>query len=253
MKSEEKRTGLLYQDVLEKIEQMISTGVYKPGDRLPSERDLAETFGVSRVPVREAIKILEYAEVLKIVPGDGVYLRSSPKTIPNISNISSWDITADLLMDLFEMRCVLESSACYFAAQRRTDEDILRLQNIIDETRKKRLELSTYDEGGNEGIYEDLKRISHKFHTTMIEAAHNTVLNSIYKNLYEALEISKTLTISQADYTFNGILAHEYLLQKVIEQKADEARNAMLQHLEDARQKVLRTLKKEMEHSAQNP
>lgn len=252
MKEHGKKPGLLYQDVLEKIRQMVLDGTYKPGDRLPSERDMAELFGVSRVPVREAIKILEYTGMLEIVPGDGVYLASAcPVSIlPDGQSRFSFKITAGLLADLFEMRCILESSACYYAAQRRTGEDIRKLQGIIEETKRKKSGVSSTSEAENEGAYQELRAISHQFHTAIIEAAHNAVLNSIYKSLYDVLDVSKSLTISQADYTFNGIIAHEFLLQKIISQDADGARTVMLQHLDDARQKMLHTLQGEMEGEA---
>lgn len=245
MRDHDKKAGLLYHDVLKNIEQRILDGTYKPGDKLPSERELAESFGVSRVPVREAIKILEYTGVVEIIPGEGVYLSTARPIAAGLHNQFPTEMTADLLVDLFEMRCILESSACYYAAQRRTDEDIQKLQKIVDQTRQKRKEVNMADEDGNEDIYGELRVISHQFHTTIIEAAHNTVLNSIYKSLYDVLEISKSLTISQADYTFNGIIAHEFLLQKIRNRDAEGARDVMLQHLDDARHKMLHTLQEE--------
>lgn len=252
MKDNGKKPGLLYQDVLEKIRQMVLDGTYKPGDRLPSERDMAEQFGVSRVPVREAIKILEYTGMLETVPGDGVYLGSAyPVSVfPGGQGRFSLEITSGLLTDLFEMRCILESSACFYAAQRRTEEDIRKLQDIIEETKRRKAVLNSSNESDNEATYQELRVISHQFHITIIEAAHNTVLNSIYKSLYDVLEVSKSLTISQADYTFNGIIAHEFLLQKIIDRDADGARTVMLQHLDDARHKMLHTLQDEIEEEA---
>ena len=243
-KTEKKGQGQLYRDVLQGLENMIADGIYNPGDKLPSEREMAELFCVSRVPVREAIKILEYMGILEIIPGDGVYI-TNKKDFSDISKSFSSDIsdiTEDLMINLFELRCILESSACYYAAQRRTEKDIIHLKKIIEAAQQEKENISLSTETENEEIFEKLKEISHMFHTSIVEAAHNAVLTSLYKSLYDALEISKTLTISQADYTFNGILAHEFLLQRIINREAEEARLTMLQHLEDARQKMLKTL-----------
>ena len=69
-------SGRFYEYVIENIRQMIANGELQAGQKLPSERELAEKFNVSRVPIREALKILEYMGVLDSSPGDGTYLKN---------------------------------------------------------------------------------------------------------------------------------------------------------------------------------
>ena len=70
-------SGRFYEYVIDNIRQMIADGELKAGQKLPSERELAEKFNVSRVPIREALKILEYMGVLDSSPGDGTYVKNT--------------------------------------------------------------------------------------------------------------------------------------------------------------------------------
>ena len=70
-------SGRFYEYVIDNIRQMIADGELQAGQKLPSERELAEKFNVSRVPIREALKILEYMGVLDSSPGDGTYVKNT--------------------------------------------------------------------------------------------------------------------------------------------------------------------------------
>ena len=113
-----------YEYVIEGIKDMIARGELKSGEKLPSERELAGRFNVSRVPIREALKILEYMGVLDSSRGDGTYVKNFTME-DSIGKIAfALTATTDALMDLLELRINLETFAAYYAAQRRTDEDI---------------------------------------------------------------------------------------------------------------------------------
>lgn len=92
-------SGRFYEYVIENIRQMIANGELQAGQKLPSERELAEKFNVSRVPIREALKILEYMGVLDSSPGDGTYLKNiSVESLINKMNFS-FVATADTLRE----------------------------------------------------------------------------------------------------------------------------------------------------------
>ena len=116
-------SGRFYEYVIDNIRQMIADGELQAGQKLPSERELAEKFNVSRVPIREALKILEYMGVLDSSPGDGTYVKNTSAQSLVSKMDFSFDATADTIRDLLELRIVLETFAAYHAAQRRTDED----------------------------------------------------------------------------------------------------------------------------------
>ena len=219
-----------YEYVIDSIKNMIATGEVKCGEKIPSERDLAERFNVSRVPIREALKILEYMGVLDSSRGDGTYVRNN--TVEDLISKMNFSVTAtgNTIMDLLELRICLESFAAYHAAQRRTDEDIEALKQAIMRMRKAKRQPQTDDVS-----MQELRQLSHGFHQCMIQAAHNSVLTSVYENLFELLDISRQFTTNTSGISYNSILAHEAIFNKIVEQDADGAREAMEEHLGDVR------------------
>lgn len=230
----------LFKDSMANILKLISDGHMKVGDKLPSEREMAETFGVSRVPVREAIKILEYLEILEIEPGDGIYVRNLPEDSADLS-MSLIARTEDSLLELNDMRALLESYASYSAAQKRDENDIKALENIVAETKKMiKLVDNCKDEELLESYENDIREVSHLFHTAVIHAAHNSVLSSIYKSLYKALEVSKLLTVVSTYDNYASAKSHEKICKEIVAGNADRARDLMLAHMDETRAKIIK-------------
>ena len=213
-------SGRFYEYVIDNIRQMIADGELQAGQKLPSERELAEKFNVSRVPLREALKILEYMGVLDSSPGDGTYVKNTSAQSLVSKMDFSFDATADTIRDLLELRIVLETFAAYHAAQRRTDEDI----------------------AGTEESVQNLRKLSHGFHQALVRAAHNAVLSSVYEYLYELLDISRQFTINNSGISYSSIVAHEALFSTVIEGDAEGARQCMEEHMEDVRYNLKSTM-----------
>ncbi|NCB62121.1 MAG: FadR family transcriptional regulator [Clostridia bacterium] len=229
--------GRYYEYVIDSIKEMISSGELKCGEKIPSERDLAVKFNVSRVPIREALKILEYMGILDSSRGDGTYVRNI--TVEDMIGKMDFALTAtaDTIMDLQEMRINLETFAAYNAALRRTDEDIDEIYQALSDMREAKKEPNMEDES-----VQNLRYLSHQFHRLLIKAAHNSVLASIYENLFELLDISRQFTINTSGISYNSILAHEAVFNKIIQQDADGARDSMADHLSDVRIKLSATL-----------
>jgi GntR family transcriptional repressor for pyruvate dehydrogenase complex len=236
-----KETGSrYYESVIENIKGMIVRGELKQGDKIPSERELAERFNVSRVPIREALKILEYMGILDSTQGDGTYVRNF--TVSDLINRMNFAVTAtaDTIMDLLELRISLECFAAYYAALRRTDDDIMQFRKALLDMREAKRN-STLD---HETISR-LRQLSHQFHRCLVQSAHNAVLTSVYENLYELLDISRQFTINMSGISYNSILAHEAVFNRIIEGDAEGARRSMDEHLADVRVKLSATLAEE--------
>lgn len=115
----------LYHSVAERIKELVRQGTYPVGSRLPGERDLAEELEVSRVTVREAQIALEAVGMLDIRVGSGVYvLRPTVASAQELPNVGAFELT--------EARAAVESEAAALAAAAITDEDLLRLDAIIE-------------------------------------------------------------------------------------------------------------------------
>lgn len=124
--STSQRLSRLYQTVAERLAKAIAAGDYKPGDRLPAERDLAEQFDVSRTTIREAIIALEIQGVVEVRIGSGVYVTSAQpkgKVIPIEMDIGAFELT--------EARLLIEGEVAALAAVNATDTDIADLERLL--------------------------------------------------------------------------------------------------------------------------
>ena len=233
-----KETGArCYEMVINDIKSMIQRGELRQGQKVPSERELAEKFNVSRVPVREALKILEYMGILDSAQGDGTYVKNY--TVEDLIGKLDFAVTAtsDTIMDLLELRINLECFAAYNAAKRRTDDDIAQMQKAIADMRQARANAPMDDNTVNQ-----LRAYSHEFHRCMIRAAHNSVLTSVYDSLYELLDISRQFTIGTSGISGDSMLAHEAIFSRIIQRDAESARSYMEEHLSDVRVKLQESL-----------
>ncbi len=116
----------LFHSIVEQITVLIKEGVFPPGTRLPSERELAERFNVNRVAIREAEIALQAIGLLAIKSGSGVYVSEKhPDDYANIPDVNAFELT--------EARLLVESEAAALAAMNISDEDLDNLRSLIDQ------------------------------------------------------------------------------------------------------------------------
>jgi GntR family transcriptional repressor for pyruvate dehydrogenase complex len=121
-----------YEQIVRQIQEAIRDNALSEGDRLPTERELAETFGVSRSVVREAIKVLSAQGLVESRQGSGLYVRNRPIESVTRAIVLSVLPEGDSVEQLFEFRRLLEADAARLAAERATAEQIAKLESIID-------------------------------------------------------------------------------------------------------------------------
>lgn len=165
-KSESKR---LYEQVAEALAARIAAGEPKVGERLPSERDLAQTFGVSRPTVREAVIALELDGLVEVKMGSGVYVRAKR---PSGGKAGETDIGP---FELLEARRAIEGEACAMAALRVTSETIARLRALVEEMEN--------ENARDVVMSEDADR---RFHMVIVEATQNSAMIQVVRNLWDA-------------------------------------------------------------------
>lgn len=128
------KTVKAYERVVEQIESAISKRELRPGDRLPSERELMLTFEVSRSTIREALRVLESTGLVRSRPGDPrgpEVLQISPAMLTKtVNRLVRLDTIA--LSELVEFRIMLEGTACTLAAQHRTPEQLQTMREAVD-------------------------------------------------------------------------------------------------------------------------
>lgn len=163
--------------VLEKIEKKFLHSQLKIGDKLPSERELANLFGVSRNSVREALQRLALKDVIEIRQGGGSYVKQ-PDAQPIHEELSKKvDVQeSHLIFEMLEVRRALEVEAASLAAQRATAEDLHHIRQSIEQ-------MAVSIDKVEVGAQGDLR-----FHMHIIEASHNSILIHLAQTLMEQLE-----------------------------------------------------------------
>ncbi|MCZ7438244.1 FadR/GntR family transcriptional regulator [Micromonospora sp. WMMC241] len=162
----------LTDEAIAKIRQMIQSGELPPGARLPPEPQLAVQIGLSRSGVREAVKALESARVLDVRRGDGTYVTSlAPRLLLEGVGLAVELLRDDTLLEVMEVRRLLEPAATGLAAVRLTDAHLDELAQILEDMR-------TAAEDAEKLIQYDTA-----FHRTVIAATGNETLTSLLDGL----------------------------------------------------------------------
>jgi len=193
-----------------------------PGDRLPSERELGEQFGVSRTVVREAVRALVAKGVIDVVSGSG--LRIAEASSSNVrESLSLWLHNSTLDYErMHEVRVVLETHIAAVAAERSSDDD-LRALNEAHAAMAKAVERGR--------PVEDLSILDLEFHRAMARSTHNELflilLDSIGEGLLDVRRDNLRLNAQQT------ISLHDAIRARIEAGDPDGARRAMDEHLED--------------------
>lgn len=161
-------------EAIGKIKDMLIRGELKAGDRLPPEKELSERLGLSRSSLREAVKALELTRVLDVRRGDGTYVTSLDAKLLNKAVAFVVDLHQDRsVLELFEVRRILEPATAHLAAGRITAADISRLRDS----------LKMVDEYSS---VEELVAHDLTFHGVIAQAAGNDYLGSLVEALYSS-------------------------------------------------------------------
>ncbi len=214
----------LSEEIVDQIRELIVSGSLGPGEKIPSERELATLLGVSRPSVREAIMVLEALGYLESRQGGGTFVRSMADAAladPLTSMVESRDPRA--LLALTEIRIGLEAWSAYLAAKRATVDDIARLRKLYAVMEKQAVD------GGWD------PEVDIQFHLTITAATHNTlqvhILDTV-QNLYKT-----TIMVALGEfYRKEGYIElllefHREILEAIEARDAERARQGMLRHL----------------------
>ena len=216
------REQRLYERVVDKVLELISSGSWKPGYRLPPERELSEAFGVSRTVVREAVKALEARGVLESAIGSGVFVRradfnmvsQSLETYMQLANRDDFEIR------LNEVRRVLEVEMVALAASRITPEQRTQLRQICRQMR----------EGKNTA--KQMAELDFRLHVTLAESTQNDLFKVLLAPLISQLREQIILTWEDFPRPVEEVFdQHEAIVAAVESGDHEAARQAMTKHL----------------------
>jgi GntR family transcriptional regulator, transcriptional repressor for pyruvate dehydrogenase complex len=201
---------------------------------LPSEPELAERFGVSRIVVREAVRLLAAKGLVVVRHGSGVWVRpveqwDSLDPVVLVHRLRAGQ-AEDLIDHLLEARRVVEIEVVRFAALRRTEDELGSLHDIVDTMK--------------EAVDDDTRSmLDVQFHDGLFRAAHNPVLQNMAHAALNVLRIARP--ILRLDVVRRGVSqrGHELILAAVARRDDAGARAAMLAHIEQAEADLRRSLR----------
>ncbi|MQB02075.1 MAG: GntR family transcriptional regulator, partial [Actinobacteria bacterium] len=174
----------LYEQVMQWLAVHMSSAGMGPGDRLPPERQLAASLGVSRASLRQAMAALEVQGVVEVRHGDGTYLRVPPQRRDSIDQLLA---RPRKLPEILEARAALEVELARLAAIRRTQEDLTAIDEALEQMRAE-------VESGGSGADGDAL-----FHSAVSAAAHNSVMRELMAYLAQPIEETRAASLSAED------------------------------------------------------
>lgn len=208
----------LAKQALKAIRNYILTNSLQPGDRLPSERELALTLGVSRVTVREAIRALESVGAVSRKPKRGTVLQAPDVgLLGEVSQLLMLRSTNDLA-ELFVARRVIELAVAPLAAANATEDDILRMEEA-------NAAMLAEIESGKVSLVSDMQ-----FHQALIEAAHNKFLSQMGALVQEFFREIKLFGPPEEDRI--GVAVHREIIEAVKAHDAGRVDRLMKRHLD---------------------
>ena len=212
----------LSEKIVAQITDAIVKGELKPDDRMPTERDLAVQFNVSRTVIRDSVKILTGRGMLRVKHGSGIFVATAEEAAPGALNAYSslLSVGGPTLRDLFEVRKVLETQSARWAATRAKKEHLKRLAEILD------------DAFGHANASEILNNRDAQFHVALAESSGNLVLVRTMLALLDLLAASRQETLSIPGRAQRSLEEHARILACVRERDAEGAQQAMLEHLD---------------------
>jgi len=216
------------EKIIDRLVQLISNGTFQPGDKLPSEKDLAKSLQVSRPSLREALSTLQIRGLLEIKPRSGTYVKSATPNRFREPLEQLLEFEPGKMWELLEIRKYVDSAAAELAALRRTEEDLKEFKALLKDVariihRKKEREQEVEKAYGH-----FFKQLSVSTHSTLF----SHFIDSISDMVRKALPFSR-IKLESIPRSKETIVDQLFALVKAIEdQHPDRARQLVIQHIE---------------------
>jgi len=220
------RRDKVYEGVAKQIERVILKKL-RPGDKLPSERELAEVLGVSRSSIRDAIRSLELMGMVEPRQGAGTIVReiSSDSLVNPLANARKRK--KELIGELLDFRKMLEPPLAARAATRVSGDEISEMEEILERQEEKL-------RGGDNTIAEDSE-----FHYAIALASGNSVVLKVLDTLMDLLRDSRERSLQVEGRPQKSLAGHRRILAAIKHHDAEAAKVAMRRHIEDVEEIVL--------------
>lgn len=166
------------QQVFDQLRQQILSGSWKPGDKLPSENELAAQFGVSRVTVRNALQKLSGLGLLETRFGEGSFIRGPEAGAALNQLVPMLYLGRETLKDILTFRRMVEGPICEIACRRATDGEIAQLRELLDQMERAEADLAAF------------ARLDSRFHCMLARLTRSNMMQQIYQIIDDAIQSS---------------------------------------------------------------
>lgn len=200
--------------VFTQLQNDILNGKYQPGDSLIETR-LSEELGVSRTPIREAIRQLELEGLVQSIPNKGAIVKG----------ISAQDIE-----DIYTIRMMIEGLAARWATEKITQEGLLELEEALDMEEFYTMKNDT----------EHLLKFDSKFHDIIFRASKSKPLMHTLSTFHHYVQRARNASLSSPGRAKEVLIEHRAILQAIIEGDADKAERLTTQHVRNASENLIR-------------
>ncbi|MDI3535148.1 MAG: GntR family transcriptional regulator, transcriptional repressor for pyruvate dehydrogenase complex [Thermosediminibacterales bacterium] len=234
MKVEPIKRKTICDEIVDQFKQMIKNGELKPGEKLPSERELAKMFNVGRSSVGEALQVLSSIGLVKKT-AEGSFINDS-------FSLNHLDFTYSLLLNendyeqLYEARKVIETTIVELAAKKADVEDIYSLEEVLSDMSNKTVDI------------EEFARLDAEFHLNIALASKNKVLYEFVSTISDLLRTQVTEKLTRIigtrkdiDIIQKTLQEHRNILEAIKNQNTKKAKECMYDHLNDAEIVFLKT------------
>ena len=212
----------VYMNILKAIDEMIEEDGLIAGDKLPSERELAERLDAGRSSVREAFRALELLDLIETRKGEGTFIKS-----PGSHRLA--ELLAGFFLrepkarrDLSETRRIIEAEAVRLACVRHEPWQLLKLKDLIEKARNG-------SEEGDIPVEED-----YAFHKTLVQSGNNQLMLNIWRPLVAYSKEAMKSSLEREGRIEKALREHELIVEAIENRDADAAVKALLEHLENS-------------------
>jgi len=231
-----KQASTLSQEVQNRIEQAIIEKKYLPGEKLPTEHELCDMFGVSRTALREALNRLRAKGLIRVKRGSGIYIEDySPQNIIKPMRLYlELNFDKNYILHIIEVRKFLEPQIAKLAARHRTDEDIAALRRNLEKF--KALPTGNFQREGE---------LDGEFHLIIAKASRNPIIPIIVDPIFQIMPKIRILVYAEIEVAKSAAMEyHQKIFDSIVNQDAQKAYEYMTEHLKVAEEHSLEIINK---------
>jgi GntR family transcriptional repressor for pyruvate dehydrogenase complex len=220
--------GTAVSEVVKQLTGLLTGGDLAPGSRLPPERQLAESLGVGRSAVREALAALEILGIVSVRPGSGTYLRENTSEL--LPTTLSWGLmlSASRTAELIEVRGGLEIQAATLTAGRIDDADVEKLRSYLDVMAESLDDVDTFIEADA------------RFHLLIASSSGNVVLRDLLQTVRSLLRLWVERALQTRGQATDAYNEHVAVFEAIEARDPQAAAAAMTAHMRTAAQRIER-------------